>query len=62
MCPPERTLINSASILCSGLDLACIGVTDHPHVGMRGGQFPLGGGVFSPEQSRKVKTFHFSAV
>lgn len=62
VCPPERTLINSAGILCPGLGLACVGVTDHPHVGVRGGQFPLGGGVFLPGQSRKVKTSRFSAV
>lgn len=39
--------INSAGILCPGLGLACVGVTDHPHVGVRGGQFPLGGRVFT---------------
>ena len=32
VCPPERTPINSAGILCPGLGLACVGVTDHPHV------------------------------
>lgn len=62
VCPPERTPINSAGILCPGLGLACVGVTDHPHVGVRGGQFPLGGRVFLPEQSGKVKTCRFLTV